>query len=662
MPTASVERVQILNEFQDVKEHVSLKDYAASKLKPVGTTYVCPCCGSKKTPAFSIKGEQWKCFSCYEGGDVFDLAAKVEGIADDDKRAQLEAVADWAGYSLDHHAKSEAPAPPKKLKSNVAEGYTQGREEEASYVEQSRLNINHPEAVSYLESRGISLKEAQDKGLGYDKHARRLVIPWVGCDYYHADRDVTGKSKAKYKYPKEERVGGRPLYNPSALKAEVVFVVEGPLDALAVDLCGYQAIALGSNRNRKLADAMNAAGYSGVVVLALDDDDKGREGARDTAAQLDALGITYVEAKFGGCKDAAEAYKSDKEGLKRVLEEAQDNAIKEKERRESSEYAKTLEALRVFNPLDVASKLWDVENLMDPVSTGMANLDELLGGGLPRGLIVLGALSSIGKTTYTLQIADDMAERGVPVLFVTIEQSAQEIVAKSLSRIMRQRFGRDSWYVASPQEIVSRKRRELWGEKEQLALYGALESYTLKVADNLRIFEGRKQPTVADIRSAAEVMRKRHGQSPVVFIDYLQLMAPSNDRDGTKEATDHNITELRQLSRELQTPVFVISSLNRASYGKGVSLDSYKESGAIEYGADVLLGLQPAGMTAKLDDIPNENLAKKAADRIARENKSKQVRECELVVLKQRNGRMPENPLTLTFYAASCLFEERVKS
>ena len=77
-----------------------------------------------------------------------------------------------------------------------------------------------------------------------------------------------------------------------------------------------------------------------------------------------------------------------------------------------------------------------LEDADDPIPTGIRVLDNALGGGLKRGLIMLGAVSSVGKTTLLNMIADNWLPSGKPVLFVTIEQSARELTAKSLSRRM----------------------------------------------------------------------------------------------------------------------------------------------------------------------------------------------------------------------------------
>lgn len=63
--------------------------------------------------------------------------------------------------------------------------------------------------------------------------------------------------------------------------------------------------------------------------------------------------------------------------------------------------------------------------------TGIAGLDKALDGGLHAGLTVLGAVSSMGKTSLMLQMADTLASAGRNVLFITIEMSRMELIAKS---------------------------------------------------------------------------------------------------------------------------------------------------------------------------------------------------------------------------------------
>jgi replicative DNA helicase len=670
-----------VGKFEMVKAVASLRDYADQHLtKSAGGMYCCPICGSgthgtaSSDGALSVTpdGTKWRCFSCGSGGDVFDLAGAV--LRTEDRREQLEAVASWAHVPLDNDGRPhDAPVPyrqkgPERAGAAPGPDYSKGREEEAAYIERARANVGAPEAVAYLASRGLTEADAAAAGLGFDAHRHRLVIPWPGCDWYHADRDVTGRAKAKYLKPSAGKVGPQPLYNPGAASAEAFFIVEGALDAVAVSLCGFEAVAVASNvlseRNLSQLAAGVRGGGDGAAVVMLDNDRHGmgydERGVSRGAQLVDALraaGVPCIawEPGPGDPKDAAEWLERDREGLRAVLSRLFNEAVQMARKEREEAYSAALRALRVVNPLDVASGIYAMEGFEDPTPTGIGQLDRVLDGGMRPGLYALGALSSMGKTTLAVQIADHMAANGRGVLFVTIEQSARELEAKSLARIMRKRSGDAA--AASASDITSRARREAWPEAKNAALLDACDAYAATVAPRLRILEGTRQPTVSDVAAAARMMADHDGRAPVVFIDYLQLLAPAEDRDTDKQAVDRNVMALRQMARDMRAPVFAISSLNRSSYSEGVTLDSFKESGAIEYGCDVLMGLQPAGMRERLDKAPKDR-QKREADKLTREHKSMFKRPCELVVLKNRNGATPNDGIPLTFLPLSAIYIE----
>ena len=171
--------------------------------------------------------------------------------------------------------------------------------------------------------------------------------------------------------------------------------------------------------------------------------------------------------------------------------------------------------------------------------------------------------------------------------------------------------------------------------------------------------EATRQPTVLDIRQAAEHIARHDGEPPVVFIDYLQLLAAEegHDRDSDKQVVDRNMLALRQMARELNTCVLVISSLNRAAYNGSIDLASFKESGSVEYSSDVLLGLQPEKMEEETENLP-EAKAKAQARKTMRDFKADEVRSCELVVLKNRNGGLPRYGVPLQYDALTNTFTE----
>lgn len=707
-----------MGDFETVKDAADLKEYARQFLKPGRERgkYVCPVCGSgtgpKKTAALSVTadGKRWTCFgSCGgKGGDIFDLAGILNNA--DTRAEQLRIVADWAGVSLSDgesggggfknskvakQITAEATAKAAGESAEPAAEYAEGREKHRRYVaECARRLADEPTAdlLAYLESRGITHAEAVQIGLGYDPHApqgwqdaagewrngARLVIPWAGCDYYHVDRAMDDEAAdRKYVKPKADEVGQQPTWNPAAFDEPYLIAVEGALDAIAIQLCGYNAVALGGTGGDAFATEAAARHYPGVIVEMLDADGhsakepaknrKGRGAGADLIDLLEKAGIkTLARAEYGigerdtysGHKDAGECLAADRADLMQMLEYMRQCAADKARSVKDAEYRDAMKHFSVKDPAGVAADVLELRGVYEPVSTGISSLDGVLGGGVSLGeLTIFGAISSYGKTTLAVQIADHMAANGRPVLFVTIEQSAREIVAKSLSRLVYT-MNAAGWNIATPNEITSLRARREWAEGLTVSLSGAVDEYARTIAPNLRILEGSRQPTAADVRAVAATMADYSGQAPIIFIDYLQLLAPLSERfDSDKRNTDANVTELRKMARDMNTHVWAISSLNRSSYSGVISLDAFKESGMIEYSADNLLGLQPHKMAEDLADV-SEGKIKREADRIIKANKAKPERDCELVILKQRNGALPDEPLPLTFKPMSAYFYE----
>lgn len=661
------------NDFETVKNQSSLKEYAEAKLERRRRAYICPVCksgtGKNGTAAFSIepKGERWKCFACGQGGDVFDLAGIVTG--DTDKRRELEEVARFFNLPLEGKPAS-ASKPDTLIKRSLKkepqpeQTRTPGIEAAREYVKACAEAMPGSEGEAYMTERGFTPLEVQGFGIGYDAQRKRVVIPWPGDEsYYHVDRDITGNHAHKYEKPKSAEVGTQPVFNRAALKSENLFIVEGALDAYALIALGFEAVALCSTASRATVDALQGSGYGGMAIVLLDADGAGLDAAEVLTEELAALGINAYNAtrvfmgRFLGKKDAAEVLTEERERLKDFLLQVQSEAQAQRAQAEEERYKAALSSMRAVNPFDTVMDIWNRVNFVDPVPTGIECIDEALGGGLVQGLTVLGAISSMGKTTLCGQIADNIAAMRQPVLFATIEQSAQELVANSLARYMRNIGGVPDGVVPAL-AIRSNKERDKWGDYRNSLFLEACNEYSRAVSPYLCLMEGTERPGVSDIRAVAETMKARYGVAPVVFVDYLQLLKAQDERDTDKITADKNMTSLRQLARDMRTPVVVISSLNRSSYSGSIEMDSFKESGGIEYGSDVLLGLQPLGMDDELDET-SETKKKSKANKIMRKNKTSDSRLCELKVLKNRFGKLPAESPALEFIPVSSIFTER---
>ena len=251
-----------------------------------------------------------------------------------------------------------------------------------------------------------------------------------------------------------------------------------------------------------------------------------------------------------------------------------------------------------------------------------------------EGLVIIGAISSLGKTAFGLQIADNIAKGdaqhdGRDVLIVALEMGRFELMARSVSRETFEAVD----YEKVPQsvakttrEILNGQGHELFNETDITAIRDAEAAYN-RYGDHVFILEGMGNIGVAQIRGAVEKHVEVTGQVPIVVVDYLQLLAPDDPRATDKQNIDKAVLELKRISRDFRTPVLAISSFNRTNYQNPALMESFKESGAIEY---------------------------------VDEAKRKEPRRIEAVILKNRNGRTGER-LNFSFYAAYNCFEESLE-
>ena len=253
--------------------------------------------------------------------------------------------------------------------------------------------------------------------------------------------------------------------------------------------------------------------------------------------------------------------------------------------------------------------------------TGYANLDEKMS--LYPGLYVLGAVSSLGKTTFIGQMADQLARAGDHVLYFSLEQSEFELVSKGLSRLTAQ---------ADMSEAVSSMSiRE--GKTTEVVLRAISEYQTF--TEHEAIIECGFDTTFVTILNTVKDYVKSTGVSPVVIVDYLQIVRPSDSRMSTKDAVDEHVRAFKKLQVENNLVVILISSLNRQNYLTPIDFESFKESGGIEYTADVVWGLQLSVMNSEIFDKEKGLKAKREAVRMA---KAEIPRKIELVCLKNRYG------------------------
>lgn len=517
-----------------------------------------------------------------------------------------------------------------------------GREREQERLECWRAQIGDSDAVMYLRTRGVSLDTARKWGLGYDRERKRLVIPYVGSEYFHVDRDITGGAEEKYTVPSTDELGSLPLYNPSAFDSPAFYVVEGPLDALAILDEGKPAVALCGTNYEEVVAASVSRGYRGTIIAALDSDAEGRKAQERFMLALKQSGLYGVEFSYHrGAKDAAEARCIEPVQFSVDIARAYEKAVQTRREKLLGSYHEALRHLRVQGPGDVLRGICFNEDSVHPVPTGFRQLDHWLGGGLMPGLYLVGSAATVGKTSLCLQIADQIAEAGHPVMFVSVVQRANELIAKSIARYLYRERPERGAQPLSPNEILDCRRRSNWNGAQSGSVIEISRWYLSHIAPYLRLAEGTGRPSVADIRSASELMSEKYGGTmPVIIIDYLQLIANDSDEVGRLMLLKSTLG-LRQLARDLRTPVLAISSVKPGVEADNVEMLSFANADIMADISDVIIALERSRRPESLEN----GLA---------------CYHCGLQVLKNRTGKTTAHAkeLPLSYFPQVSTFAE----
>ena len=199
-------------------------------------------------------------------------------------------------------------------------------------------------------------------------------------------------------------------------------------------------------------------------------------------------------------------------------------------------------------------------------------------------------ISSLGKSTLALQMADQMAANNIPVVYMSLEMSREDITAKLVSMHTFTDVG--GRFAKTATELTG-SQLDKFSDADWAAVGEAVSALTSHRA-NITICDACVHGmSVDDISNYMQEYTKAYDVAPVLIIDYLQILKASEgmERYTDKQAVDHNVAEFRTLAATYNVPVIVISSFNRESYNSQVSLKSYKDNGNIEYSSDTLIGL-----------------------------------------------------------------------
>lgn len=248
--------------------------------------------------------------------------------------------------------------------------------------------------------------------------------------------------------------------------------------------------------------------------------------------------------------------------------------------------------------------------------TGIADLDKFTGGLHKGEVTIIAARPSVGKTALAVQIALQVAKKGKAVQIFSREMSQIQLGTRLIANLGK---------IDGQRMRTGHIRDEDW-----LNIV-----HTQGELSNLPLYINDESSTMPDVRAIC-AEKKRKGLD-LVIIDYMQLIDP-HKRSDTREREVAEISRaIKKLTLEFEIPIIALSQLNRSTANKRPTLDTLRESGAIEQDADNVILLHKPDE----NDVPNEDLS------LYRTLKSAGRDYVEVIIGKQRNG--PTGMFTMSY-------------
>jgi replicative DNA helicase len=303
-----------------------------------------------------------------------------------------------------------------------------------------------------------------------------------------------------------------------------------------------------------------------------------------------------------GNEIAGNAYRTEGRTAEGLLEEAEKKifSIADQSARRRSNFISIQDALK-----DAFAKLEELQGSSGEITglaTGFNDLDRKTAGLQPGDLIIVAGRPSMGKTTFSVNMAENAAIRHkVPVVIFSMEMSALQLVMRMFSSLGQ-----------------INQTRIRTGKLEDLDWPNLTSAMTMLQGTHIFIDE-TPGLSPSEMRARARRLKREHDIGLVV-VDYLQLMQVPDSRENRATEISEISRSLKALAKELHVPVIALSQLNRSLEqrpNKRPVMADLRESGAIEQDADLILFIYR-------DEVYNDDSTSKG--------------KAEIIVGKHRNG------------------------
>ncbi|MDO9311320.1 MAG: replicative DNA helicase [Nitrosomonas sp.] len=258
------------------------------------------------------------------------------------------------------------------------------------------------------------------------------------------------------------------------------------------------------------------------------------------------------------------------------------------------------------------------------IASGFHDLDQKTSGFQPGDLIIVAGRPSMGKTAFSLNIAEHVAlELNKPVAVFSMEMGGAQLAMRMLGSVGK-----------LDQHKVRTGRLEDADWPKLTHALGKLNEAPIFIDESAAL-------NALELRARARRLYRQHGELGLIVVDYLQLMSSSSQGENRATEISEISRALKGLAKELKVPVIALSQLNRSLEqrpNKRPVMSDLRESGAIEQDADVILFIYR-------DEVYNPDSPDKGI--------------AEIIIGKQRNG--PIGKVDLTFLGEYTRFESHAR-
>ncbi|MCR4315926.1 MAG: replicative DNA helicase [Planctomycetes bacterium] len=317
------------------------------------------------------------------------------------------------------------------------------------------------------------------------------------------------------------------------------------------------------------------------------------------------LNKSLLRKLIAGSRHIIADAEADADEVEEVLNRAQEKIFEITERKITHQ---TLDLSGLLE--EIFRKLIENKGLDLGLRTPFPLLDDMTGGFKPGQLIIIAARPGMGKTAFALRIAEHIAlKEEKPVAYFSLEMSSESLA----ERLMCSHAG-----------VPKKKLRK--GRLSEMD-FGRLSHSCDLLGSSKILIDDSSVLGLADLRAKGRRLVFKQGVK-AIFVDYLQLMdpGPNSSRESRQDQVSRLSRGLKQLSRELEIPIFCLAQLNREAEkrsSKEPQLADLRESGAIEQDADVVILLFRPSVYMERGD-----------SELTDEEKTKS----EIIVAKQRDG------------------------